>query len=246
MMKFRILTIAILVLIPTSIFAQFNRSGIRIGVNNSGARITNGDVADYYGTTGFNGSNGFSVGFVGQSSENGIFVKSMGMDYSLKRYTNNNAIVSINYLQVPVQFRMRIPVVKKFAFQFGLGPYFSYAFYGKEIIGNDIDEDILGVRKKQKVGIFKLKNVKPYDRFDAGLLFGGDLEYVLPNNSLLLLGAYYEFGVSTISNEQPFDLDPLDNIEAEYLNIGLKNTTLNLSLTFMFSATPKEKEEAEE
>lgn len=215
--------------------AQFKRVGIKTGLNISSARATNGLYAEIGMDPKFNNSTGAAIGFLSQTSKNDIFVTDFGFNYTLKGFSQENLSLKMHYLQIPLVFKIRIPIAGPVAIQGGFGPYFSYAFLAKQTEGGRSSEDILSIRKKKKDGFITTGDLNPYSPFDAGMIFGGDVEIRLPNQALLLVGFNYELGTASISNEQPSIEEPVPvGIEQTYFNPGLKNNNMQITLTYLF------------
>lgn len=213
---------------------QFNRVGIRGGVNISNIRIADGNFAELVGD--FNNLVGFNVGLLSQASGNGYITSGIGLFYTMKGGQRNEYKLSMHSIQVPLELKIRIPIVDPVYLQLGLGPYISYSFLAKEVTDSVTTEDILSLRSRKEGGTITSGDLKRFNRLDAGFAFGGDVEVKLPNNAYLLVGFNYELGIAKISNDwNKVDLGLSD--EEEYFNPAYKNEVMSITITYFFDVT---------
>lgn len=220
--------------------AQFKRIGIKGGVNISTQRISNGEFSKGIEMDKFQNFTGATIGFLSQTSSNDIFVTDFGLYYSLKGANETDYSIKFHYIEMPLIFKIRIPIAGPVAIQGGFGPYLSYAFLAKETYAGVSEEDILSIRKKYVDGFLSSGDILPYSPFDWGIAFGGDVEVKLPNDCFLLLGFNYELGVAKISNDWA-----LIEGEESYLNPGIKNNNMTISVSYLFDVTKKAKDPVE-
>ena len=201
---------------------------VQTGLNISKFKSTSGDLGitrDYYNVY------GTSVSFMSEvETGSPYFYKQFGVKYSEmgSAFTSDRkSSVKIKYITLPLLFNFKIgtPVFKTFV---GFGGYASLAFAGihKED-GEIISEDILGwTYEKNEANDVGSPNI--YHFGDAGLLFGGGFQYILPNKDAIQLAAHYSLGLIPISNAMPL----VDG--GESTNINEKNRCLNISVSYMF------------
>lgn len=227
-------------------YSQFKRIGVKTGLNLAKVRYTN--VFDFIMTDSYalemeNIKNivGFNFGFLSQSSSNSIFVTDFGFFYSLRGYKNEFMKLYMHYLEIPLIFKARIPIIEPVSIQGGFGPYAGYAFLGKINLQGLIIEDILSWRTKYEKNIFE-GEVKPYNPFDVGVIFGGDVEIKLPNNNFLLVGGNYHLGIYKVSNERQItitDPDTGNETVVGVSNPGMKHNYVSFNVTYLFDITNK-------
>lgn len=166
---------------------------------------------------------GFNFGFLSQSSSNSIFITDFGLFYSLKGYKNEFMKLYMHYLEMPLIFKARIPIIEPVSIQGGFGPYVGYAF------------------SKYEKNIFE-GEVKPYNPFDVGVIFGGDVEIKLPNNNFLLVGGNYHLGIYKVSNERQIIITDPDTGNETVLGVsnpGIKHNYVSFNVTYLFDITGK-------
>ncbi len=213
-------------------FPQFKRIGLKAGANLTNVRVTDGEFAQLIDQSVFDQVVGANVGFLNQFSGNNVFVTDVGFFYSLKGCKDDSFKLRMNYIQIPLVFKIRLPIAGPVALQGGFGPYVSYCFLGRETVGNVTDENILSWRSKNKDSFFE-SELKPYNPWDAGMIFDFDIEVGLPNDKTLLIGFNYEMGILKISNEWEI-------IPEQYANPALKNQAFTFNISYLFNLRKKE------
>jgi len=157
-MKKKLLIVTVLFAFTTfsyQLSAQFKRIGVKAGVNLTNVRISNSDFAELAGFSTFKQVVGANVGFLNQFSGNGVFVTDFGFSYSLKGCKEDSFMLRMNYLQIPLVFKIRIPIAGPVALQGGFGPYIAYSFLAKETYAGISNEDILSLRSKNEDSFLK-------------------------------------------------------------------------------------------
>jgi hypothetical protein len=230
----KLLVAVVLIIICSTSFTQYKRIGIIAGMNISDIRISyQNDL-----TRDFKPSNvyGASAGFLFQSSKNNYFVTNFGLIYSGKgtimTYVGEKSELRLHYIQMPLIFNFRIPIAGPVYIKGGFGPYASYSFLGKEKYDGLENEDIFSMARKYKGGMLDVDKdevLKPYNPFDLGLIFGGDVEINLPKGTSLDVRFNYELGVWKISNEIMIDETPI--------NFGYKNNNMSITVAYLFDVT---------
>ena len=240
-------TSALLVLIVISgalVNGQFNHVGVKTGLNLSNAVIANTEYTKLYGDEKFNVLPGFTMGLMSQASGNGYMATSIGLFYSGSGFKGeDNVKLSIHNIVVPLEFRGRIPIVEPVVLQLGMGPYVSFGFAGAYTDKDSMDlkytdRDVLSLRSKNDGATLTSGDLKQYNRLDAGIIFGGEVEVTLPNNAFVLVGFSYSFGIMSISNEWDFnEIFAINSQESNWVNPGFKNRVMSITVSYMFDVT---------
>jgi hypothetical protein len=169
-------------------FAQIPKFGIKGGVNFANVSISSGGVSVSPGTL-----TTFSVGAFADlkagaiSVQPGLFYTGKGFKIS-EQISNESAQVSLQYLQVPVNFVYHAPIVVGNIY-FGAGPFAAFGISGKSKTtdgGSSQEEDITfgDTENDIKRTEFGIQGI-------AGLQLKGGF----------LIGLSYDLGLSDISNE---------------------------------------------
>lgn len=223
--------LALFILLPLGSFAQdpgtpalkgkqIQRIGLQLGVSMPKQVFTTiNDPAAY---PDFNNPARFTAGFYSESGTHEYFVTQIGVFYTGGGYKINEAILRLDYLQVPLTLSFRSPIVEPVYLQAGLGPYFGFAFNGLMKNESVIERDILSIPGG------KPEDNKPYSFFDGGLNFAGSVEWVLPGSQILKLGVSYHLGVFKVSNKYLYEDDPDTEI-----NTGAKNRIFSIHLSYL-------------
>ena len=230
------------VLFGNSVSGQFRHVGIKTGINLSNVVITNSDYTKLLGDETFKISPGFNMGLLSQASGTGYMSTSIGVFYSNSGFKGeNDNKLSIHSIAVPLEFRARIPIVDPVVLQVGMGPYGSFAFAGS-LTDTITNRDILSVRSKKDGGVITTGDLKKYNRLDAGIIFGGEVEVALPNKAFILVGFSYNFGIMSISNEWDInEMFSFNDPEPNWFNPGFKNRVMSITLSYMFDVTDSKK-----
>lgn len=254
-MKTRIIGFLVLILMGmvnySIVYAQFNHVGIRAGMNLSNAVLTNSDFAKQNGDATYKILPGFTMGLLSQASGNGYLSSSIGIFYTNTGFKDKifdviDFKLSMHSVKVPLEFRARIPIAGPVILQAGMGPYVSFAFAGSmtdldTLLQPYTNRDILSIRSLHEAGTFSDGELKQYNRFDGGIIFGGEVEVQLPNQAFILVGFNYEFGVTSISNEwEQINFNNPDD-ESTWVNPGIKNRVMSITVSYMFDVTDKKK-----
>lgn len=225
----KLIVLSIVLFSFSNTYAQYKRIGLKAGMNISKLRISNqNDETRELSPSNVYGAN---AGFVFQSSKNNYFVTTFQMLYSGQGTKVDDYELRFHYIKMPLVFDFRIPIAGPVFMKAGFGPYAAFSFLGKEKYDGLTNEDIFSMARKYEGGVFEAKkdsDVKPYNPLDFGITFGGDVEVNLPNKTSLNLRFDYEIGMWKVTNDQR----PDENAEAT--NIGLKNNTMTISLSYLF------------
>lgn len=228
------LSLLLMILIPSQLDAQYKRIGVRAGINIANQRIANQTEL----TRGISPSSiiGGTGGFLFQSSKNNYFVTNFGLLYSGKGAVIEESTLKFHYIQMPLVFNFRIPIAGPVYFKAGFGPYLGYSFIGSESSGGLKNEDIFSLKRKINGGLMSVDDpseIKPFNPIDLGVMFGGDVEINLPNNTSLDVRFDYEIGVWSTSNDMLLVPDDEDSV----FNMQLKNNTMRITVAYMFDVT---------
>jgi hypothetical protein len=172
---------------------------------------------------------GFNAGIFTENGSSDYFTTMIGIFYSSKGSSEKggSGVWRGHYLQVPLMFNFRMPIYGPVFMKVGLGPYIAYAFAGKEKSEGSTSRDIFGFPASEERN--KYKN-KPYTPLDYGLMFGGQVEYVLPDKRTIEIGVRYGLGIQSISN-------PHGTPELFFEDFGLKNNVLSVNLIYSFDVS---------
>ena len=172
-MNTRFFTVMLVAAMTASVAqAQFH-AGMRGGLN----------VSSMYGNTipviaegpGAEGKAGAQIGLIGELAMGRVFAVQPSLLFSMAGYTSRSKAgfeekamsYQLNYLQVPLNALVKLPLGKKANIFLYLGPYAGYALNGKYKMEEIEDRKIVKTEKiKVRFGNDGLK------RFDAGAGFG--------------------------------------------------------------------------
>ncbi len=229
-----LIAVGITFLLTAETDAQYKRIGVRAGINIANQRISNQNELTRGITP--NSLIGGTGGFLFQSSKNNYFVTNFGLLYSGKGTRIEDTQLNFHYIQMPLVFNFRIPIAGPVYFKAGFGPYLGFAFLGSEKYDGLKNEDIFSLKRKASGGLISVDDpseIMPYNPIDLGVMFGGDVEINLPNNTALDVRFDYEIGIWKTSNDQL--IIPEDDNSA--FNYGLKNNTMRITVAYMFDIT---------
>ncbi len=223
----------ILLFILTSYFTQaqdytpsapkkIKRVGLQIGANMPSMVFTKiNDPAIYPDFESFTRLN---AGIYSETGATENFVFHIGLFYSGAGYKTENETLTLDYVQVPFVFNFRTDLYENLFLQIGGGFYGGYAFAGKSETDNEIDRDILSLKKE--------KATNPFYALDAGLLLKADFEYTFNNDKIVKLGVGYNFGIVNVSNEYTVDTGAGDMTVGD---IGAKNRIFSINATYLIN-----------
>jgi len=224
--------------VPVTKPKVINRIGLKSSFNLASAKFVNDDIPEnQFINDEMKAVPRASVMFLWENGHSEYFVTQVGLGYTGKGYKALSGTLTMHYIEVPIIWNFRLPIAGPVYIMGGFGPYFSFAFNGKEkrtdfatgeqITLNDILEYTPG---KDAV------NNKAYNPFDAGLIFGGTVEVQLPEGKIIEVGAHYQVGVQKISNKWSMGGDP-----EVFDNPGIKNSILSISVSFLFDLNKEKK-----
>lgn len=172
----------------------------------------------------------FNVGFYTEQGKSQYFTTQFGLFYQKKGTKGDGGYsLSLDYIQVPLTWNIRMPIAGPVFMKLGIGPYAAYAFNGKMKV--DQEGTVMDLFSLPQKNANENKMLSP---FDFGIVFGGQVEYVLPDKRTIELSFKYDMGVSKISN----DFVIVDG--AEPSNLGIKNRVLSFNLVYSFNLSKVE------
>ena len=214
-------------MMPTQ--AQIKRIGVKTGLNLSKGQFVDQAYGDLINSRMKNLAGG-NVMFFWESSKNDYFVTQVGLGYTGKGFKADSLKLRLHYIELPIIMKFRLPIAGPIKILGGFGPYFDFAFAGKEQMGTSTNRDII------EYGIDKPgKDNRPYSPFDAGLIFSGNVEINLPQGKNIEVGIDYQLGISKISNKSPYWLD------VNPMNPGLKSGVLTISVAYLIDTGKNKK-----
>ena len=172
-MNKKFFTMMLVAVMTTSVAqAQFH-AGMRGGLN----------VSSMYGKTvpyiadgpGVEGRIGYQIGAVGELAMGRVFAVQPALLFATAGYTSRSKagleesemLYQLNYLQVPLNALIKLPLGQKAGIFLYLGPYGGYALNGKFKVNEFEDRKV--VKTETTKVIFNKEAIK---RFDAGAGFG--------------------------------------------------------------------------
>jgi hypothetical protein len=211
--------------VKPEVLKKIRRIGFMTGYSSSKILLVEDAFQEF--NSGFTSLPGFHAGFFTEVGNHDYFTTTFGLTYGRKGSRGEDGYeLKLDYIRIPLVFNMRVPITKDIAVLGGMGAYGSIAFFGKETSDGFTSINILSA---DFLDLFENDRVRPYSPFDFGLNFGGKVEYILPNHSIVNLGVNYDFGIARISNSY-------DHFEiGSPFNLGIKNRTLNITAAYMFN-----------
>jgi hypothetical protein len=213
--------------------AQIKRIGIKSGLNLSKGEFVNQLYGDIFNSQMKNLAGG-QLMFYWESSKNDYFVTQVGLGYTGKGFNIAQDTLKmklrLHYLELPIIFKFRLPITGPVKIMAGFGPYFDFAFAGKQVTDGSTDHDII------EYGVDKSKNDRrPYNPGDIGLVFSGNFEINLPQGKNIEVGVDYNLGISKISNTSAYWLDVTP------VNPGLKSGVLSITVSYLLDLSKDKK-----
>lgn len=169
----------------------------------------------------------FNAGFFTEQGKSEYFTTQIGLYYQKKGGKLEDGNIHLHYIHVPMMMSIRMPIAGPVYMKAGLGPYASYAFMGKMETPIGDFMDIFSFPTKVA------SDNKPFNPFDFGVSFGGQVEYVLPDKRSIEIAVKYDVGIWKASNTQ------LDEFDEEY-NPVIKNRVLSINLVYTFNLNKKD------
>ncbi|MFP4061129.1 MAG: hypothetical protein ACLFUC_11665 [Bacteroidales bacterium] len=207
---------------------KINRIGLQSGMNLAKMHYVEPAFQDF--NTGINNQINGSFGFFSEAGNSQYFVSSIGIFYQGKGMLADDYNLRFHHFQIPLYLNFRIPVAEPVYLLTGFGCYASCAFKAKEISSGVASENVMSFPKKdEEVNL-------PYNPLDFGVLFGGAVEINLNADKAIKIGCYYDLGIWKVTNSYSEDPELLDPF-----NPGLKSSSLNFSISYMFNLKKDEK-----
>jgi hypothetical protein len=165
-------------------------AGVKGGLNI--AELTGDDANGLDSKNGFVGGAFYGVDFTDDFGARleGLYVMGGAEGpYETEDGDTHDSIISLDYIQFPLLFVVKIPTSEKFVFNLALGPTFSF---------NTTAE----VEVPEHGETLEISNV---NSFELGALIGGGVEYQLSSMSILL-DARYSAGGTNVVDADPSDI----------------------------------------
>ena len=220
-----------IIFLSIAVFAKaqkINRIGLISGVNLTKMHFVEPAFQDF--NSGMKNQVNGSFGFFSEAGNSQYFVSSIGIYYQGKGVLAEDYSLRFHHFQIPLHLNFRVPIAGPVYLLTGFGGYASCAFMAKETISGSVSENIMSFPKKQEEENY------PYNPIDFGVLFGGSVEIDLNADKALKIGCYYDLGIWKITNSYSEDAELLDPF-----NPGLKNSSLNFSISYMFNLKKEDK-----
>lgn len=225
--------------VQTSKPKVISRIGLKTSLNFASAQFANDNLAEnQLLNDGMKSVTRASAMFLWENGHSEYFVTQIGLGYTSKGYSTLNNTLTMHYIELPIIWNFRLPIAGPVNIMGGFGPYFSFAFSGKQKIAGMDGEVTLNDILEYTPGKSANEN-KMYNPFDGGLIFGGTVEINLPEGKILEVGAHYQVGVQKISNKWEQEYAGVG--DASYENPGVKNRTFSISLSFLFDLNKSKK-----
>jgi hypothetical protein len=179
----RLLFILSFIFITSFSFAQTNSFGIKGGFNFSTQIGDNNTVGTLRG---FNIGGFYSMEFDGFAIQPGAFYSVKGVKQNLRvgqtsQFTNQ--VITLNYIQIPINTIYKFPTKSPFRFYLGGGPYFADAISGWSSTSGQSKTEL---------------SFDDYYRIDFGIAVMGGVEI----KNKILIGFNYDMGITPVSQVQ--------------------------------------------
>lgn len=218
-----LLAVGCWLLANTNATAQGVKFGARAGLNLSKMAMNSGDEDNE--APELDNLVGFHVGVVADIKLHDLLYFQPGLMFSTKGAKKSESMMGLadyeisfnpSYLELPLMLSFKYSFTNDFAVRVNAGPYAAFGLFGKY----KMKTTAMGQTNEDSIDLFTKEEGEDeamFKRFDAGLGFGGGVEF-----KQFYLGVNYDLGLTNIGNNG-------DNSDAT-----AKNRTIGISLGYNF------------